>query len=95
MSVAAGRMQGFEALYFSFVTLTTVGYGDILPVAPCCAHAGHDGGHDRHPYLTGPRLAGWLPPRLRRRHPPTPSDPPANRGEFPEPKFNGNHGTDL
>lgn len=30
----AGRpMSGFPALYFSFTTLTTVGYGDIIPVA--------------------------------------------------------------
>jgi voltage-gated potassium channel len=26
-------LKGFESLYFSFVTLTTVGYGDIVPVA--------------------------------------------------------------
>lgn len=26
-------MQGFNAFYFSFVTLTTVGYGDITPVS--------------------------------------------------------------
>ena len=26
--------DGFNALYFSFVTLTTMGYGDISPVAP-------------------------------------------------------------
>lgn len=26
--------QGFNGVYFSFVTLTTVGYGDIVPVAP-------------------------------------------------------------
>jgi hypothetical protein len=26
-------LAGFEALYFSFATLTTVGYGDIVPVA--------------------------------------------------------------
>jgi hypothetical protein len=26
-------MAGFEALYFSFATLTSVGYGDIVPVA--------------------------------------------------------------
>ena len=27
------RMSGFTAMYFSFVTLATVGYGDITPVA--------------------------------------------------------------
>jgi hypothetical protein len=27
------RMDGFVALYFSFTTLTTVGYGDVVPVA--------------------------------------------------------------
>lgn len=26
-------MQGFTALYFSLITLATVGYGDIVPVA--------------------------------------------------------------
>jgi hypothetical protein len=26
-------MKGFTALYFSFITLTTVGYGDIAPVS--------------------------------------------------------------
>lgn len=34
VSVDAGRLQGFEAIYFSFITLTTVGFGDISPVAP-------------------------------------------------------------
>ncbi len=28
-----GSMDGFNALYFSFVTLSTVGYGDITPVS--------------------------------------------------------------
>jgi hypothetical protein len=33
-SVGPGRsLVGFEAAYFSFVTLTTCGYGDIVPVA--------------------------------------------------------------
>ena len=27
-------MQGFNSLYFSFVTLSTVGFGDIVPVSP-------------------------------------------------------------
>jgi len=27
-------MTGFTAVYFSFITLTTVGYGDITPVSP-------------------------------------------------------------
>ena len=26
-------MKGFTALYFSFITLCTVGYGDIAPVS--------------------------------------------------------------
>lgn len=30
--ISQGGMQAVEAIYFSFVTLTTLGYGDILPV---------------------------------------------------------------
>jgi len=26
-------MRGFRSLYFSYATLTTVGYGDIIPVS--------------------------------------------------------------
>jgi hypothetical protein len=32
--VAGQSMVGFNGLYFSFVTLSTVGYGDIVPVSP-------------------------------------------------------------
>jgi hypothetical protein len=32
--VASGRtMVGLEAVYFSFVTLSTLGYGDIIPAS--------------------------------------------------------------
>lgn len=27
------KMEGFEAFYFSFVTLSTIGFGDVLPVS--------------------------------------------------------------
>jgi voltage-gated potassium channel len=30
---ASRRMEGFIAYYFSFITLTTAGYGDIVPIA--------------------------------------------------------------
>jgi voltage-gated potassium channel len=34
-SVGTGRkMAGPEAIYFSFVTLSTIGYGDIIPMSP-------------------------------------------------------------
>ncbi len=32
-AAANHSMDGFNALYFSFVTLGTVGYGDIVPVS--------------------------------------------------------------
>jgi len=33
-SPSGNEMQGFTAMYFSYVTLCTVGYGDIVPVTP-------------------------------------------------------------
>jgi hypothetical protein len=30
---SSGRMDGFNAFYFSFVTLSTVGFGDVTPVS--------------------------------------------------------------
>jgi hypothetical protein len=34
VGTASGRsMQGSQALYFSFITLSTIGYGDIVPVS--------------------------------------------------------------
>jgi len=32
--VSKQSMVGFNGLYFSFITLSTVGYGDIVPVSP-------------------------------------------------------------
>lgn len=32
-STRAEAMEGFTALYFSFITLSTVGFGDITPVS--------------------------------------------------------------
>ena len=32
--IAKQSMVGFNGLYFSFITLSTVGYGDIVPVSP-------------------------------------------------------------
>jgi hypothetical protein len=31
---AARNMKGFSSIYFSFVTLSTIGYGDVVPVTP-------------------------------------------------------------
>jgi hypothetical protein len=31
---ATHQMQGFNCIYFSFVTLSTIGYGDIVPISP-------------------------------------------------------------
>ena len=31
---ASKALDGFHALYFSFVTLTTIGYGDVVPAVP-------------------------------------------------------------
>ncbi len=33
-TASAGTIDSFDLLYFSFTTVTTVGYGDIVPVSP-------------------------------------------------------------
>ena len=40
-------MNGFNAFYFSFITLSTVGYGDITPALKDCALACGHGSDDR------------------------------------------------
>ena len=40
-------MDGFNAFYFSFITLSTVGYGDITPALKNCALACSNGSDDR------------------------------------------------
>jgi voltage-gated potassium channel Kch len=54
-----GNFSIGKLIYFSFVTLTTIGYGDIVPPAPLCARARQYRSHHR-PALPG-NLAG--PPR--------------------------------
>ena len=47
-STGPNTMNGFNAFYFSFVTLSTVGYGDIVPVSRTAPTFGGPGSHDRH-----------------------------------------------
>ncbi len=55
-------MNARNAYYFSFVTLSTVGYGDIVPVERGRAHARDYGGADRDDVHGGPdRAAGGAP----------------------------------
>ncbi len=46
-------MSRFNAFYFSFATLSTVGYGDIAPVSKGGAHARGVRGDDRHALRRG------------------------------------------
>ena len=43
----SNTMNGFNAFYFSFITLSTVGYGDITPVSKVCPYACGNRSHDR------------------------------------------------
>ena len=47
-TTAGHQMKGINSLYFSFATLCTVGYGDIVPVSSVARMAGRDGSRRRH-----------------------------------------------
>ena len=63
-------MTGFNAFYFSFITLSTVGYGDITPALKNCALACSHGSDDRAALCYSPdRPVGRTLPERRRKIP--------------------------
>lgn len=69
-SAPGNIMHGFTAFYFSFVTLTTVGYGDICPVAPAARML------TIMESMTGTLFVGMLIARLVSLYSSTPSQEP-------------------
>jgi voltage-gated potassium channel Kch len=69
-SPAAGRPWIADILYFSYITLTTVGYGDIAPVSPLARSMAWLEAMSGQLYLTGllARLVGIHITRTSRRH---------------------------
>jgi hypothetical protein len=69
-------MTGFTAVYFSFITLTTVGYGDITPVSPAARMLA------MMEAMTGTLFVGVLIARLVSLY--SAPQPPSNQNDSPE-----------